>query len=100
MLRLVLRWHRGLDGPAQLRAALTRRPERFVRAMTEKLMVYALGRSLEWYDMPAVRAIVDRAAADDYRFAAIVLGIAESDAFRMRSVPAVGENDASRAAGL
>jgi hypothetical protein len=72
-------------GPAGLREALTSRPERFVQALTEKLMVYALGRGLEWYDMPVVRSIVDAAAENDYRFSDIVRGIAESAPFRMRS---------------
>jgi hypothetical protein len=76
-----------IDGPAELRVALRSRPERFVRALTQKLMVYALGRGLQWYDMPSVRRIVADAASDDYRFESIVLGIAESAPFRMRAVP-------------
>ena len=87
-----------VDGPAQLRAALTARPERFVQALTEKLMVYALGRGLHWYDMPSVRAVVARAGRADYRFAEIVLGIAESDAFRMRAAQSPDENDGPLAA--
>jgi hypothetical protein len=77
-------------GPAELRAALRQRPERFVRALTQNLMVYALGRGLQWYDMPSVRSIVTAAAEDDYRFASLVLGIAESVPFRMRTVPDEG----------
>jgi hypothetical protein len=76
-----------VEGPGDLRRALTAEPERFVRALTEKLMVYALGRGLRYYDMPTVRAIVDAAAEEDYRFSAIVRGIANSVPFRMRSVP-------------
>ena len=53
--------------------------------MTEKLLTYALGRGLEHYDMPAVRKIVREAAAREYRFQSIVLGIINSDPFRMRS---------------
>ena len=79
-----------IDGPAALRAALAQRPERFVRALTEKLMVYALGRGLQWYDMPVVREIVAEAAEDDYRFSAIVQGIARSAPFTMRTVPSDG----------
>ena len=59
----------------------------FVRALTEKLMMYALGRELEYYDMPQVRAVVRRAAAQDYRLSAIVSGIVSSDAFRMQAPP-------------
>ena len=57
----------------------------FVRAFTEKLMMYAVGRELEYFDMPQVRAVVRRAAAQDYRLSAIVSGIVTSDAFRMQA---------------
>ena len=72
------------EGAAGLRAALTDRPERFVRTLTEKLLTYALGRGLEHHDAPAVRAIVRAAAEDDYRFSSLIVGIAESMPFRMR----------------
>jgi hypothetical protein len=52
--------------------------------VTEKLMIYALGRGLTAHDMPTARAIVREAAEDDYRFSALVLGIVRSDAFQMR----------------
>ena len=68
----------------ELRNAILRRPERFVTAFTEKLLAYALGRSLEYYDMPAVRAIVREAAADDYKFSGVILGVAKSLPFQMR----------------
>jgi hypothetical protein len=77
-----------VTGPQDLQAALRANPEQFVHAMTEKLMVYALGRNVEYFDMPAVRRIVHDAAADDYRFASILLGVASSDAFRMKRLPA------------
>jgi len=67
-----------------LRDALVEDPTIFVQTFTEKLMTYALGRGLRHYDMPVVRAIVRDAAADDYRFSSIVLGIASSAPFRMR----------------
>ncbi len=54
--------------------------------MTQKLMMYAVGRELEYYDMPQVRAVVRAAAAEDYRFSALVAGIVRSDAFRMQAV--------------
>jgi hypothetical protein len=59
-------------------------PDRFVQTFTENLWTYALGRSLDYRDMPAVRGIVRRAATDDYRFETLVLGIVSSDAFRKR----------------
>jgi hypothetical protein len=56
----------------------------FAGTVVEKLMVYALGRGLQAYDMPVVRGILRDAEADDYRFESIVLGIVDSPAFRMR----------------
>jgi hypothetical protein len=76
-----------VDGPIALRQALLERPDQFVQAFTQKLMMYALGRELEYYDMPQVRAIVREAAGDDYRFSALVAGIVTSDAFRLQAVP-------------
>ena len=55
-----------------------------MQALTENLMTYALGRSLDYHDMPVVRRIVRDAAKDDYRFKSIVLGVVSSDAFRKR----------------
>jgi hypothetical protein len=71
-------------GPADLRRALTAHPDQFVQALTENLLTFALGRSIDYRDMPTVRAIVRRAEADDYRFESLVLGVASSDAFRKR----------------
>ena len=76
--------YRALDGPAGLRAALLERRESFVAVATSKLLTYALGRAVEHYDMPAVRRIVDAAAADKYRFSALILGIVESVPFRYK----------------
>jgi len=73
-----------LKGPADLRAALMSRREAFVTAATEKLLTYALGRPLQYYDMPVVRAIVRKAAKQDYRFSALVLGIVESAPFQKK----------------
>ena len=73
-----------VNGPDDLRAALLAEPKLFVQALTEKLMVYAIGRGLEYYDMPTVRAIVAEAERADYRFESIVMGIVKSAAFRMR----------------
>jgi mono/diheme cytochrome c family protein len=74
------------NGPGDLRRALSSRPEQFVRAFTENLMTFALGRETDYRDMPTVRGIVRRAAKDDYRFESLVLGIVSSDAFRKREV--------------
>jgi hypothetical protein len=73
-----------LDGLAGLRALLLADPEQFPRTLTEKLMAYALGRRLEYYDEPSVRKIVHDAAAKQYRWSALIQGIVESPAFRMR----------------
>lgn len=71
------------EGVEGLRQALLS-SELFLTTMTEKLMTYALGRGLQPYDMPTVRRIVDRAAEEDYRFSAFIMGIVESPAFQMR----------------
>jgi hypothetical protein len=76
---------RPVDGPAQLRDALFTGRDLFVRAFTEKLMMYALGRELKAFDMPQLRAVVRRAAAQDNRLSAIVSGIVSSDSFRMQA---------------
>jgi hypothetical protein len=75
-----------IDGVAGLREALVSDPDQFVGVVTEKLMTYALGRGLEYYDMPTVRAIVRQAAEDDYRFSSLVYGIVTSDQFRKKMV--------------
>jgi hypothetical protein len=71
-------------GVAELQAALLRRPELFVSTLTEKLLTFATGRGVEYYDAPAVRTIVRGAAAQDYRFSSLVVGIVNSTPFRMR----------------
>ncbi|MCM3881208.1 MAG: DUF1592 domain-containing protein [Vicinamibacterales bacterium] len=78
------------DGAIGLREAVLSRPELFVTTMTEKLMIYALGRGLEYYDVPSVRAITSGARAKDYRFSSVVLGIVNSTPFRMRRAAALG----------
>jgi hypothetical protein len=75
------------NGPAELKKALLRDPSRFATTVTAKLLTYALGRGLEDYDMPVVRAIVRQAAADDYRFQTLILAVAESQPFQMRRSP-------------
>jgi cytochrome c5 len=73
-----------VDGPVALRQALLKHPERFVDTMTEKLLTYALGRGLEYYDMPVVRGIVRDAAKQDYKFSALVFNIVKSTPFQMK----------------
>jgi hypothetical protein len=76
-----------VDGPEQLRTALMARPTNFVQGLTEKLLTYALGRELDARDMPVVRQIVRDAAAQDYRFSALVSGIINTTLFTMNTVP-------------
>jgi hypothetical protein len=73
-----------INGPDDLRRALLARPDRFVQPFTESLLTFALGRSLDYRDMPTVRKIVSRAEADDYRFESLVLGVVSIDVFRKR----------------
>jgi hypothetical protein len=77
-----------IDGPVALRKAVLERREMFVRALTEKLMTYALGRGIELADRPLVRKVAREAAARDYRWSAIVLGIVRSAPFQMKKAPA------------
>jgi hypothetical protein len=74
-------------GVAGLEQALLERPELFVRALTEKLMTFALGRGVEYYDAPAIRRIVADARDDNYRFSRLVLGVVQSTPFQMRMSP-------------
>ncbi len=70
--------------PADLRAALLKRPIPLVRTFTENLLAYALGRRVEYYDQPTVRAIAKAAEANDYKLSSFVLGVIKSDAFQMK----------------
>ena len=81
-----------VNGLAGLRALLLDDPEQFPRTLTEKLLAYALGRRLEYYDRPAVRRIVRDAAASEYRWSAIIAGIVRSPQFTMRAAPAAAAN--------
>jgi hypothetical protein len=72
------------QGPAELREILLSRPEQFVTAVTQKLLTYALGRGLEYYDGPAVRKIVREAAISNYRWSDLILAVAKSDPFAKR----------------
>ena len=70
-----------INGPAELREYLSGNPAKFAQAFTEKLMMYAVNRELEYFDMPQVRAVVRGAAKDNYTLSSIVQGIVRSDAF-------------------
>jgi mono/diheme cytochrome c family protein len=74
-----------VDGPRELREALMAQKTQFVQTVTDKLLTYALGRGLEYYDAPTVRAIDRSAAAGDYRWSSVILGIVKSPAFQMRT---------------
>ena len=74
-----------IDGAAALRSALLKHEDVFLETFAENLMTYALGRRVEYYDMPAIRAIVRDAARREYRFSSFVQGIVDSAAFRMRA---------------
>lgn len=89
-----------LDGVTGLRNALVRYMPQFVRVITEKLMIYALGRGTEYYDMPEMRKIVHQAAKDNYRFSSLVLGVVMSPQFQMNQklISSNGQNPAARTA--
>jgi hypothetical protein len=73
-----------VDGVVALRKALVRDPEVFAGTVTEKLLIYALGRGLAHYDMPALRSIVRDSAKQNYRFSSLILGIVKSTPFQKR----------------
>jgi hypothetical protein len=74
-----------VNGPVALRQAILSRPDAFVTVITERMLIYALGRGLEPSDMPVVRRIVKKAAQSDYKLSAVVMGIVESAPFQMRT---------------
>jgi hypothetical protein len=76
-----------VKGPRDLSLALLARPDQFIQTLTEKLMTYGLARPLRAQDMPAVRAIVRKAATGNYTFESLVKGVVASDAFRLRQLP-------------
>jgi len=80
-----------INGVVELRAQLANRPDMFVNAVTERLMMYSVNRELEYFDMPQVRSIVRAAAKDNYKLSAIVLGIVNSDSFRKQAPEAAAK---------
>jgi mono/diheme cytochrome c family protein len=85
-----------IKGVVELREQLVDRPAAFVGSVTERLMMYALNRELEYFDMPQVRAIVRGAAKDNYKLSSLVLGIVNSEAFRKQGAAAAPKQVASR----
>jgi hypothetical protein len=79
-----------VDGPVALRKAVLKRPELFVRTVTQKLMTYGLGRGMEPSDMPVIRAVASGGASQNYRFSSIVLGIVKSVPFQMKTAQNTG----------
>ena len=75
---------RTFEGLAGLRSIVLAQREQFVRTVTSKLLTYALGRGVEYFDRPTVRGMVSKAAAVDYRWSSIILGIVQSAPFQMR----------------
>jgi hypothetical protein len=89
-----------LDGPDTLRAWLVSHPDVFASNLAEKLLMYALGRSVDHRDMPVVRSIVRATAADDYHFASLVMGVVQSQPFQYRSTsPAPAKASSLTASG-
>lgn len=78
-----------VNGPADLRKALMQHPAEFAQTFTEKMMTYALGRGIEYYDMPAIRKIVKDSARDNYKFSDIVMGIVSTPEFQSSMVESV-----------
>jgi hypothetical protein len=87
-----------INGPVELRTQLVEHPATFAGAVTEKLMMYALNRELEYFDMPQVRAVVRGAAKDNYKFSSLVLGIVNSDAFRRQGPAAIPKENVVKSA--
>jgi len=88
-----------VNGPVALRNAIAKRPQTFAGTMTEKMLIYALGRGLDYSDMPVVREIVREMAANDYRFSSLVLGIVKSAPFQMRVKKGEAQPDSVARAG-
>jgi len=82
-----------VSSPVDLRAAISSEPDKFVQTITQNLMTFALGRRIEAYDMPAVRAIVRDAKTQGYTFESIAIGVANSAPFRMRTAPEIAPGD-------
>jgi hypothetical protein len=85
-----------IASPSELVAALMKRPTPLVRTFTENLMAYALGRRVEFFDQPTIRAIARKAEADNYRMSSFILGVIKSDPFRMKRTEVSATTDDSK----
>src|SRR5258708_24427268 len=79
------------DGMAGLKEVLLSNPQEFVSTVAEKLLMYGIGRNVQYYDQPAIRAIVKEGARSNYTFSSLVLGVVESIPFQMRETQAASE---------
>jgi hypothetical protein len=86
-----------VHGPADVREFLVKHSDQFVRNVTEKMLTYATGRGVEYYDMPVVRSIVHAAEEDDYRFTSLILGVVNSQPFRMNMKAGEGGQEPTQA---
>jgi len=82
-----------VSNPVNLRAAISSEPDKFVQTIVQNLMTFALGRRVEYEDMPAVRAIVRESKAQGYTFESIAIGVAKSAPFRMRTAVEIAPGD-------
>jgi mono/diheme cytochrome c family protein len=87
-----------INGPVELREQIVEKPATFAEAFTEKLMMYALNRQIEYFDMPQLRGVVRGAAKDNYTFSSIVLGIVQTDAFRKQGPAPAPKEEAVKSA--
>jgi Protein of unknown function (DUF1585)/Protein of unknown function (DUF1588) len=88
-----------VSSPAELINALMKRPTPLVRTFTENLLAYALGRRVEYFDQPTIRAIAKKAETDKYRLSSFVLGVVKSDPFRMKRVDPAVTTEETKAVG-
>lgn len=87
-------------GPAELRKILLSKRDDFAATVTERLLTYALGRGVEYYDQPAIRAILRQSAPNDYRWSSLVLAIVKSTPFQMRKSGEAAAPEPATSAGL
>jgi len=80
-----------INGPVELREALSSNPDPFVRALTERLLMYSINRPLEYFDMPQVRKVISDAKKENYTLTSLVLGIVNTDSFRKQGLPVVSK---------
>jgi len=85
-----------IESPSDLREAILQRPSVFVRTFTRNMMAYAIGRRVEYYDMPTIRQIEAAAATEDYKMSSFILGVVKSPAFRMARAEVVADRDAQQ----